>query len=125
MHALAQRGSDVDQCIQRKARHPAAQQVWAEIAQRRGLAEPDVTCQTSPWHTDTDLGRPIEVVTDISKSRRPGFTAYLPTDDAFLELFVRLHDDRLISQASRASIAFISPRDPCADPLRSPRAVPA
>ena len=70
--------------------------LWAEIAQRRGLAEPDVTRLASPWHTDADLGRPIEVVTDMSKSRRLGFTAYQPTEDAFLELFARLRDDRLI-----------------------------
>ena len=70
--------------------------LWAEIAQRRGLAEPDVTRLASPWHTDADLGRPIEVVTDMSKSRRLGFAAYQPTDDAFLELFARLRDDRLI-----------------------------
>jgi nucleoside-diphosphate-sugar epimerase len=69
---------------------------WAEIAQRHGLAEPDLTKLASPWHTDADLGRPIEVVTDMSKSRRLGFTAYQPTDDAFYDLFDRLRADRLI-----------------------------
>ena len=57
--------------------------LWREIAGRHGLAEPD-------------LGRPIEVVTDMSKSRRLGFTAYQPTDDAFFDLFARLRSDRLI-----------------------------
>ncbi|MFL5186847.1 MAG: NAD-dependent dehydratase, partial [Microvirga sp.] len=41
-------------------------------------------------------GRPIEVVTDMSKSRRLGFTAYQPTDDAFFDLFAELRADRLI-----------------------------
>ncbi|MGU3665971.1 SDR family oxidoreductase [Methylobacterium sp. A49B] len=69
---------------------------WAEIARRHGLAEPDLTKLASPWHTDADLGRPIEVVTDMSRSRRLGFTAYQPTDDAFYDLFAQLRADRLI-----------------------------
>lgn len=70
--------------------------LWREIAEREGLAEPELARLASPWHTDADLGRPIEVVTDMSKSRRLGFTGYQPTDDAFLALFERLRADRLI-----------------------------
>jgi hypothetical protein len=70
--------------------------LWAEIAQRHGLAEVNLNRLASPWHTDADLGRPIEVVTDMSKSRRLGFTDYQPTDDAFFNLFQRLREDRLI-----------------------------
>src|SRR3954471_17009543 len=44
--------------------------VWREIAQRHGLTEPDLNRLASAWHTDADLGRPIEVVTDMSKSRK-------------------------------------------------------
>ncbi len=69
---------------------------WRRIAEREGLAEPDLNRLASPWHTDADLGRPIEVVTDMSKSRRLGFAAYQPTDDAFFTLFARLRADRLI-----------------------------
>jgi len=70
--------------------------LWAKIAAREGLAEPDLARVASPWHTDADLGRPIEVVTDMSKSRRLGFTAYQPTDDAFFALFDRLRTERII-----------------------------
>jgi len=70
--------------------------LWRRIAEREGLAEPDLARLASPWHTDADLGRPIEVVTDMSKSRRLGFAAYQPTDDAFFDLFARLRADRLI-----------------------------
>jgi nucleoside-diphosphate-sugar epimerase len=70
--------------------------VWRDIASRHRLAEPDIDRLISPWHTDADLGRPIEVVTDMSKSRRLGFTAYQPTDDSFFALFDRLRRDRLI-----------------------------
>jgi nucleoside-diphosphate-sugar epimerase len=70
--------------------------VWRELALREGLAEPELARLASPWHTDADLGRPIEVVTDMSKSRRLGFTGYRPTDDAFFALFERLRAERLI-----------------------------
>jgi len=71
-------------------------EVWAGIAARHGLVEPDLGRLASPWHTDADLGRPIEVVTDMSKSRRLGFAGYQPTDDAFFDLFTQLRADRLI-----------------------------
>ncbi|WP_458097311.1 SDR family oxidoreductase [Roseomonas sp. WA12] len=70
--------------------------VWAEIAARHGLAEPDLSRLASAWHTDADLGRPIEVVTDMGKSRRLGFLDYQPTDDAFFDLFERLRTTRII-----------------------------
>jgi nucleoside-diphosphate-sugar epimerase len=70
--------------------------IWQEIAARHNLIEQDITRLTNPWHTDADLGRPIEVVTDMSKSRRLGFSLFQPTDDAFFALFERLRRDRLI-----------------------------
>ena len=70
--------------------------VWRRIAEREGLAEPRLDRLASPWHTDADLGRPIEVIADMSRSRRLGFTGYRPTDDAFFDLFARLRADRLI-----------------------------
>jgi nucleoside-diphosphate-sugar epimerase len=70
--------------------------LWRQIAARENLAEPDITRLASPWHTDADLGRPIEVVTDMSKSRRLGFTPYQSTDEAFYDLFEQLRADRLI-----------------------------
>ena len=48
------------------------------------------------WHTDADLGRPIEVVTDMSKSRKLGFLDYQPTDDSFFDLFTALRQRRII-----------------------------
>jgi nucleoside-diphosphate-sugar epimerase len=70
--------------------------LWHHIAAREELAEADLWRLASPWHTDADLGRPIEVVTDMSKSRKLGFAAYQPTDEAFFDLFARLRADRLI-----------------------------
>jgi nucleoside-diphosphate-sugar epimerase len=70
--------------------------VWAEIARRHGLVEPDLRVLASAWHTDADLGRPIETVTDMSKSRRLGFLDYQPSDDSFFDLFARLREARII-----------------------------
>jgi len=70
--------------------------LWREIAAKYELAQPDLGLLASPWHTDADLGRPFEVVTDMGKSRRLGFTLYQPTDDAFFDLFAMLRADRLI-----------------------------
>ena len=71
-------------------------EVWRALAEREGLIEPDLARLASPWHTDADLGRPIEVVTDMGKSRRLGFTSYQPTEDAFFDLFAQLRTERLI-----------------------------
>lgn len=70
--------------------------VWAELAARHGLVEPDLRRVASAWHTDADLGRPIEVVTDMSKSRRLGFLDYQATDIAFFDLFTRLRASKVI-----------------------------
>jgi nucleoside-diphosphate-sugar epimerase len=70
--------------------------IWKEVAERYRLAEPDLHVLVSPWHTDADLGRPIEVITDMSKSRRLGFLDYEPTDESFFRLFERLRKEKLI-----------------------------
>jgi nucleoside-diphosphate-sugar epimerase len=70
--------------------------VWRAIAARHGLAETDLNRLASPWHTDLDLGRPIEVMTDMSRSRKLGFTVYQRTDESFFDLFAQLRADRLI-----------------------------
>ena len=70
--------------------------LWREIAESRGLLEPDLDRLASPWHTDLDLGRPMEVMTDMANSRKLGFSVYQSTEDSFLDLFGRLRGDRLI-----------------------------
>jgi nucleoside-diphosphate-sugar epimerase len=70
--------------------------IWRDIATRHKLVEPNIARLASAWHTDADLGRPIEVVTDMSKSRRLGFNLYQPTDDAFFALFEQLRRDQLL-----------------------------
>ena len=70
--------------------------VWAKIAAKHILVEGDRSKLTSPWHTDLDLGREIEVATDMTKSRLAGFHEYQPTLNSFLDLFTRLRRERII-----------------------------
>jgi len=86
----------------RDAPRPFAEQmadaapVWAEVVAAHGLVEPDLDRLASWWHTDADLGRDIEVVTDISKSRLAGFTTHHRTLDSFLALFERYRAEGLV-----------------------------
>jgi nucleoside-diphosphate-sugar epimerase len=57
--------------------------VWKDLAARHGLVEPDIGRIASWWHTDGDLGRDIEVLTDMNKSRAAGFTASRDTRASF------------------------------------------
>jgi nucleoside-diphosphate-sugar epimerase len=69
---------------------------WAALAAKHQLVEPDLTRIASWWHTDADLGRNIEVFTDITKSRLAGFTPHHRTVDSFIALFDRYRAEGLI-----------------------------
>jgi hypothetical protein len=70
--------------------------LWADIARKHVLVERNLSVLASAWRTDADLGRPIEVVTDMSRSRKLGFLDYQATDDSFFDLFSRLRGARMI-----------------------------
>jgi len=70
--------------------------IWAKIAAKNALAEANLSKLASAWHTDMDLGREIEVVTDMTKSRLAGFHEYQPTLGSFLDVFAHLRRERII-----------------------------
>ncbi|OCA72227.1 NAD-dependent dehydratase [Chryseobacterium artocarpi] len=72
------------------------QEIWTEIAKKYNLKEKNVNRLSSAWHTDLDLGRPLEVMCDMSKSRKLGFKAYKSTEDSFIEVFERLRSENII-----------------------------
>ncbi|WDF70550.1 SDR family oxidoreductase [Sphingobacterium oryzagri] len=74
--------------------HDAA--IWQAIAQQHGLVNDRLSSLASPWHTDLDLGRPIEVMTDMKNSRTRGFSAFQSTENSFFTLFARLRDEKII-----------------------------
>lgn len=58
-------------------------QVWPLIAQANGLVESDIARLASWWHTDADLGREIECLTDMTKSRKAGFLGFRDSFESF------------------------------------------
>jgi len=73
-----------------------AEPIWRQIAADKGLIEPDIGRVASWWHTDGDLGRAMECITDMARSRRLGFTDQIPTEDAFHQLFDRYREMQII-----------------------------
>lgn len=71
-------------------------EIWHKIAEKHQLKEAKLERLSSAWHTDLDLGRPIEVMTNMSKSRKLGFLEFQDTEDTFFELFDKLRSERLI-----------------------------
>lgn len=72
------------------------EELWKEIAGKYDLKEDQLDRVASFWHTDSDLGVEVEVVADMTKSRQAGFTTYVDTERAFLELFDRYEADGLV-----------------------------
>ena len=70
--------------------------VWAQLVEEHGLVEPDLSRVASWWHTDSDLGRDMEVVADMTRSRLAGFTGYVSTERALLRLVDRYRAERLV-----------------------------
>jgi nucleoside-diphosphate-sugar epimerase len=81
-----------------ETRMQKAAPAWSEIATRFNLKEADIGKLVSWWHTDADLGRPMEAVTDMTKSRKAGFLDYQSTPDSFFALFDKLKTERIIPQ---------------------------
>ncbi|MCP2162273.1 SDR family oxidoreductase [Williamsia serinedens] len=69
---------------------------WRAIAEKYDLVEPDVTRLASWWHTDSDLGRDIECLTDMTKSRQAGFLGFRSTPQSFADAIARYREARII-----------------------------
>ncbi|MBY6538468.1 SDR family oxidoreductase [Rhodococcus sp. BP-349] len=73
-----------------------APDAWRRIAEKYDLVESDVTRLASWWHTDGDLGRDMECLTDMTKSRKAGFLGFRSTSESFAENLARYRDARII-----------------------------
>ncbi|MCL3817899.1 SDR family oxidoreductase [Aeromicrobium wangtongii] len=69
---------------------------WKAVSARHGLAVEDVSALASWWHTDADLGRDMECLTDMRRSRLAGFDGNRPTLDCFVRVFDELRQRNLI-----------------------------
>jgi nucleoside-diphosphate-sugar epimerase len=70
--------------------------LWDEIVAREKLQPNKLAHLASPWHTDLDLGRPMECLNDMNKSRRFGFLQWQDTERSFIDLFDQLRRERII-----------------------------
>jgi hypothetical protein len=66
------------------------------LTDKYGLAPYRATDLASWWHTDADLGRPVEAFADMSKSRALGFLDFQDSTRSFLDLFDTLRAQHII-----------------------------
>jgi nucleoside-diphosphate-sugar epimerase len=69
---------------------------WDAIVSQHRLQPTRLESLASPWHTDLDLGRPMECVHSMSKARSLGFGATQDTERSFIDVFDRLRAERII-----------------------------
>jgi nucleoside-diphosphate-sugar epimerase len=69
---------------------------WEALVAEHGLQPNALDRLASPWHTDLDLGRPMECLHSMAKSRALGFTDFQDTEQSFIDVFDRLRAERII-----------------------------
>jgi nucleoside-diphosphate-sugar epimerase len=72
------------------------EEVWDDLVARHGLVPNPLATVATWWHTDADLGRPIEAFADMTKSRALGFQSFRRTDDTFRNTFAELKAARIV-----------------------------
>jgi hypothetical protein len=73
-----------------------APRIWATMVKKYRLKEGNLDRLASAWHTNLDLGRPIEVMTDMTKSREAGFLEYQSTEKSFTDVFGAMRKEKFI-----------------------------
>lgn len=69
---------------------------WDALVRKHELQPNTLKRLASAWHTDLDLGRPMECVHSMSKARALGFNAFQDTERSFIDVFDRLRAERVI-----------------------------
>jgi hypothetical protein len=70
--------------------------IWDRIVERHDLQPLPLAGLASWWHTDSDLGRPVETFADMTKNSELGFAGFRRSERSFLDLFARLKEARVI-----------------------------
>jgi nucleoside-diphosphate-sugar epimerase len=70
--------------------------IWNSMIERHQLKNVPFSKLASPWHTDLDLSRTFEILSDMTKSRDLGFTAFQNSERSFIDLFDRMRQERFI-----------------------------
>lgn len=69
---------------------------WDALAAHHGLQPLPLLRLASAWHTDLDLGRPMECLHSMAKSRALGFREVQDSEQSFIDVFDRLRAERII-----------------------------
>jgi nucleoside-diphosphate-sugar epimerase len=69
---------------------------WDRLVDSHCLQPNKLDRLASPWHTDLDLGRPMECVNSMNKSRALGFCVSQDTTQSFIAVFDRMRAERII-----------------------------
>jgi hypothetical protein len=69
---------------------------WTKIVEKYRLRELPIEKVSPGWHVDLDFCRPVECVTDMSRSRELGFLTKQNTQEAFKAQFCRLRAEKII-----------------------------
>lgn len=69
---------------------------WDRLVSQHGLQPNKLDRLASAWHTDLDLGRPMECVHSMSKARALGFKETQDTEQSFIDVLDRLRAERII-----------------------------
>jgi len=75
---------------------PKVEEAWTEIVKLHNLKPYKLSELTSWWHTDADLGREIECVNDMNKSKEMGWVGFRNSETTFLKLFALLKNEKII-----------------------------
>ena len=69
---------------------------WDKVVEDNNLQRNPLDRLASAWHTDLDLGRPMECVHSMAKCRALGFDAHQDTTQSFIDVFDRMRAERII-----------------------------
>lgn len=69
---------------------------WDKVVEDNNLQRNALDRLASAWHTDLDLGRPMECVHSMAKCRALGFDAHQDTTQSFIDVFDRMRAERII-----------------------------
>ncbi|MEX0347397.1 MAG: SDR family oxidoreductase [Rhizobiaceae bacterium] len=69
---------------------------WERVVEENDLQRNKLDRLASAWHTDLDLGRPMECVHSMAKCRALGFNEFQDTTQSFIDVFDRLRSERII-----------------------------
>jgi len=82
--------------LQQTMNSPHYEQAWASITQQHNLHPHKLSQIASWWHADADLGRNVECINDMNKSKELGFIGFRYTEKAIIGLFDRLRKEKII-----------------------------